>query len=50
MSPELLDYKPVYARTDMNIMLKLLEQELRGSTSAGYANKVEDSVRKHLHT
>ena len=23
--PELLDYKPVYARPDMNIMLKIIE-------------------------
>lgn len=45
--PELLDYKPVYARPDMNIMLKIIEAGAeKVAHQQDMLNKVEDSVRK----
>lgn len=45
--PELLDYKPVYARPDMNIMLKIIEAGAeKVAHQQDMLNKVEDAVRK----
>ena len=45
--PELLDYKPVYARPDMNIMLKIIGAGAeKVAHQQDMLNKVEDSVRK----
>jgi hypothetical protein len=44
--PELLDYKPVYARPDMNMMLKIIEAGAeKVAHQQDMLNKVQDKVR-----